>query len=77
MPLYFFRVPEGPYSGNCPHGSEYADQDRAWTEMAHVCGDLVGSVSRSLQQNTDWQMELLDEAEMPLFRIRLVAETLK
>jgi hypothetical protein len=37
---------------------------------------LVGSISRSLKQNAEWHMELLDEAKQPVLRIRLVAETL-
>lgn len=44
--------------------------------MTKVCGNLLGGISRSLKQNGEWQMELLDEARKPVFRIRLVAETL-
>jgi hypothetical protein len=45
--------------------------------MTNVCGDLVGSISRHLKQNAEWRMELLGgSAKKPLFRIRLVAETL-
>jgi hypothetical protein len=44
--------------------------------MTKVCSDLVGGISRNLKQNTEWQMELLDESKKPIFRIRLVAETL-
>jgi hypothetical protein len=29
-----------------------------------------------LQENSEWQMELLDESKHPVFRIRLVAESL-
>ena len=38
--------------------------------------DVQRGISRSLKQNSDWHMELLDEANKPVFRIRLVAETL-
>jgi hypothetical protein len=58
------------------NATELADRDAAWTEMTSVCGDLVGSISRNLKQNAEWHMELLDETKKPLFRIRLVAETL-
>jgi hypothetical protein len=44
--------------------------------MAKVCGNLVGGISRSLMQNGEWHIELVDEAKKPIFRIRLVAETL-
>ena len=43
--------------------------------MTRVCGNLVGGISSSRKQNGDWQMDLLDEAKKPVFRIRLVAET--
>ena len=43
--------------------------------MTKMCGDLLGGISRSLKQNTEWQMEMLDEAKNPVFRIRLVAES--
>jgi integrase len=58
-------------------GIELADDRAAWDELTRVCGDLVGSIARNLKQNAEWQMELLDESKEPVFRIRLVAETLK
>jgi hypothetical protein len=76
MPLYFFRIENGPYSGTSDHGAELADRNAAWKELTSVCGDMVGSISRKLQQNSEWQMELLDESKKPLFRIRIVAESL-
>jgi hypothetical protein len=55
---------------------DIADRQTAWREMTEVCRNLVGSVSRSLEQNTEWQIELLDLSQKPVFQIRLVAETL-
>jgi hypothetical protein len=76
MGLYFFRISHGRYSGAADHGSEFESREDAWSEMTKVCGDLLGGISRSLKQNGEWHMELLDEAKKPVFRIRLVAETL-
>jgi len=76
MSLYFFRIRNGRYSGASDQGSEFESREAAWAEMTKVCGNLVGGISRSLKQNAEWQMELLDEAKRPVFRIRLVAETL-
>jgi hypothetical protein len=76
MPLYFFRISNGNYSGAFDHGSEFESREAAWAEMTKVCSNFVGNISRSLKQDTEWQMELLDEAKKPVFRIRLVAETL-
>jgi hypothetical protein len=75
MPQYFFRISHGRYSGASDQGSKFENHEAAWTEMTRVCANLVGTISRSLKQNAEWHMELLDEAKMPVFRIRLVAET--
>ena len=76
MPFYFFRIQNGPYSGASDHGTELADRNAAWKELTSVCGDMAGSISRKLQQDSEWRMELLDDAKRPLFRIRIVAESL-
>ena len=76
MSLYFFRISHGRYSGASDQGSEFESREAAWTEMTKVCDNLLGSISRSLKQNAEWHMELLDEARKPVFRIRLVSESL-
>jgi hypothetical protein len=75
MPMYFFRISHGRYSGASEHGSEFESRDAAWSEMTKVCANLLGGISRSLKQNAEWHMELLDETKQPVFRIRLVAES--
>jgi hypothetical protein len=75
MPLYFFRIRNGRFSGATDCGTELPDHDAAWQELTKVCGDLVGSISRNLKQNNEWQMELLDESKKAVFRIRVVGET--
>jgi hypothetical protein len=75
MPLYFFRISNGRYAGASDQGAEFESREAAWIEMTKVCGNLLGSLSRGLKQNAEWQMELLDEAKKPVFRIRLVAES--
>ncbi|WP_079545492.1 DUF6894 family protein [Bradyrhizobium lablabi] len=76
MSLYFFRISSGRYSGASEQGAEYESREAAWAEMTKVCGNLLGGISRSLKQNAEWHMEMLDEAKKPVFRVRLVAETL-
>jgi hypothetical protein len=76
MSQYFFRISHGRYSGASDHGSEFESREAAWSEMTKVCANLLGGISRSLKQNAEWQMELLDEAKKPVFRIRLVGESL-
>jgi hypothetical protein len=76
MPLYFFRIQNGQYSGDCDHGTEIADHDAAWQELTRVCAIVASSVCRKLEENSEWRMELLDESKRPVFRIRIVAESL-
>jgi hypothetical protein len=76
MPLCFFRISHGRYSGASDQGSEFESHEAAWAEMTKVCADLVAGISRSLKQNAEWRMEMLDEGRNPVFRIRLMAETL-
>jgi hypothetical protein len=75
MPLYYFRIRTGRYSGVSNRGTELPDQDAAWEELTGVCGDMIGSIARHLAENAEWQMELLDESKKPIFRNRLVAES--
>jgi hypothetical protein len=77
MPIYHFSIRNGPFAVACGDGFELADRNAAWAEMTNVCADLVGGISRMLQQNSEWQMELLDESKKPVFRILIVAETLQ
>lgn len=76
MPLFYFRICNGDYSGTSGEGFDLADRDAAWTEMTRVCGDLVCGIVRKLKQQSEWQMELLDASRKPVFRIRVLAETL-
>ncbi|WP_315739975.1 MULTISPECIES: DUF6894 family protein [unclassified Bradyrhizobium] len=74
MSLYFFRISQGRYSGAADQPYEFANRETAWNELTAVCSDLIGGISKSLQQGAEWQMELLDEAKQPVFRIRLMSE---
>lgn len=76
MPIFFFRVRHGEDACDSD-GAEFADHHAAWKEMTGVCGDMIADISRRLSENTEWQMELLDESRTPVFRIRLVAQTLQ
>jgi hypothetical protein len=75
MALYFFRISNGRYAGASDQGSEFENREAAWAEMTKVSGNLLGSISRGLKPNAEWQMEMLDETRKPVFRIRLVAES--
>jgi len=75
MSQYFFRISNGRYAGASDQGAEFESRDAAWAEMTKVCGNLLGSISRTMKQDAEWRMEMLDESKKPVFRIRLVAES--
>jgi hypothetical protein len=75
MPVFSFRTRNGECSG-ASDVCELPCRDAAWHELTRVCSDLAGEGCRSLKQDSEWSIELLDAAQKPLFRIRLVAETL-
>ena len=76
MPRYFFRIRNGRYSGASEQGIELADHNAAWRELTNSCADMVGGICRKLGQNTQWEMEFLDERKQPVFRISLMADSL-
>jgi hypothetical protein len=43
--------------------------------MTNVCADMATGILRKLTENSEWQLELLDETKAPVFRIRIVSET--
>jgi hypothetical protein len=75
MPLFSFRTQNGERYGASDR-CELTGADEAWQELTKVCGDLVAESCRKLEPNSEWSMELLDATDAPLFRIRLVAETM-
>jgi hypothetical protein len=75
MPLFSFRTEnDGRLGASDP--CELAGPDEGWQELTKVCGDFVSEGCRNLKPNSEWSMALLDSKDTPLFRIRLVAETL-
>jgi hypothetical protein len=36
---------------------------------------MAAGLARKLNENSEWHMELLDEAKEPVFRIRIIAES--
>jgi uncharacterized protein DUF6894 len=76
MPLYFFRIANGRYSGSADQGTDCADHNAAWKELTQVCADMASGIVRKLAENSEWQLELLDEEKQAVFRIRIVAESI-
>jgi len=76
MATYFFRIAHEQFSGASDLPHEFETREAAWSEMRAVCANLVGGIARDLKPNAEWQMELLDAAKEPVFRIRVLGEAL-
>jgi hypothetical protein len=74
MPLYFFRIRNGRFSGAADCGTELSGHDAAWQELTNVCGDLVGSISRNLKQNNEWQMDCWTSPKSRFFAFALLGK---
>jgi hypothetical protein len=77
MPNYYVRVSSGQFSGGSDLPTVLPGLDAAWEEIIRISADLLPSISREIKPDGEWQMELLDESKQPVFRIRLLAETIK
>ena len=76
MPNYYFRISSGEFSGGSDLPTVLSGLEAAWEEITRISADLLPSVSRKMKPDAEWQMELLDEAKKPLYRIRLLTETI-
>jgi len=74
MPIFFFRISSAAIASNPEQETDMPDRRAAWTELTKVCGDLVRDACRSLDQNSAWGIELLDESKKPIYRVSLFGE---
>jgi hypothetical protein len=75
MSLFSFHI-QSPVQAGSSDPFEICGHD-AWDEMTKVCADFIGEATLKLTQGSEWKMDLLDDARKPVFRIRLLAETLQ
>jgi hypothetical protein len=75
MPLFSFRT-QNIGRASASDACELEGHDEAWEELTRVCGDLIAGNCRELTQTSEWSVEVRDATDVPLFRIRLVAEAL-
>lgn len=74
MPIFFFRITSAGIASSPEQGSHLLSRKAAWTELTEVCGDLVRDACRSLEPNSVWGIELLDESNKPIYRVSVFGE---
>jgi hypothetical protein len=41
-----------------------------------MCADLANDIVAGLTEDTEWRLDVVDESGRPVFRVRLIAESL-
>jgi hypothetical protein len=77
MPRFAFQVQPGQ-SPRIPAIEDILlDSDAARKVALGICADLARDIVGGLTQDSEWRLDVLNEAGKPIFRLRLLAETLE
>jgi hypothetical protein len=73
---YYFRVNHHhPDTDHC-EALDLPDQKAAWDEATTTCGEMLADLDGSLQEGSDWSMEVSDD-HGPLFELTFGARRLR
>jgi hypothetical protein len=77
MPRFVFQVQAGQ-SPELPAIEEVLkDREAARKAALGMCADLAKDIVAGLTEDSEWRLDVLNEAGEPVFRLRLLAETLE
>jgi hypothetical protein len=77
MPRFAFQVQPGQ-SLKLPAIEDFLNESEAARKAAlGICTDLARDIVGGLTQDSEWWLKVLNEAGEPIFRLRLLAETLE
>jgi len=77
MPRFKFQVQQGR-SPRPPFVEDVLNDSCAARRVAlGICADLAKDIVTGLMEDSEWRLEVLNEAGKPVFRLRLPAETLE
>ena len=77
MPRFVFQVQPGQFPEHPAIEDEFCDGHAARKAALGICADLAKDIVVGLTEDTEWRLEVLNEAGQAVFRLRLVAETLE
>jgi hypothetical protein len=52
-------------------------EESAQSEARAMFGDMARGIADGLRSNPEWQMKVADQTGMPIFRLSVIAESLK
>jgi hypothetical protein len=76
MPRFVFQVQPGQPAELPPIEVVLTGHDAARKAALDMCADLAKDIVAGLTENSEWRLDVRNEINEPVFRIRLVAETL-
>lgn len=77
MPRFFFQMQQGKLPGPVVIEDVLSDSYAARQAALGICADLARDIANGLTDDSEWQLNVMDEHGKPVFRIRLVVETLE
>jgi Domain of unknown function (DUF6894) len=76
MPRFTFQVQQGKFSETPAIEDLLCDSCAARKAALGICGDMAKDIANSLADDSEWRLDVLDESGKPVFRLRLLAESL-
>jgi hypothetical protein len=76
MPRFLFQVQQGKLPDPLPLEDVLCDNGAAREEALGICADLAKDIVTGLTDDSEWRLDVLNEHAMPVFRIRLLVESL-
>jgi hypothetical protein len=77
MPRFVFQVQQGTLSEIPAIEDVLSDSFAARKAALGICADLAKDIVTGLTEDSEWRLDVLDEAGKPVFRLRLLAEELE
>jgi hypothetical protein len=77
MPRFLFQVQQGKLPGPFALEEVLNDNCAARKAALGICADLAKDIVNGLTDDSEWQLKVLDELGKPVFRIRLLVESLE
>jgi hypothetical protein len=77
MPRFIFRVQQDQFPEIPAIEDILSDSYAARKAALGLCADLAKDIVTGLTADSEWRLEVLDETGKPVFRLRLLAESLE
>ena len=77
MPRFVFQVQQGTLPKIPAIEDVLSDSFAARKAALGICADLAKDIVTGLREDSEWRLDVLDEAGRPVFRLRLLAEELE